>query len=419
LGEGRRSTATRTIASAKSCGGTKRICRAKAVCANRRGSALERENRIDHARGGAQQADRHDAARGSQHRVFDFLYLAELSTSDASSHRACAAMTRVFAAQAVMLSRGRACTTLGFKSLYPSLIRTFNIDPLALAVDAPVDADLIDTAGGARFRRELAILPQLLDDLFPRREAAKRNGDAIASHAIKILMNSFYGVLGTPACRLTRSRERDHRSGQTFPAVVEGLVRKRVTQCSMATPTACSQTHTVDADAAEQKAKLVVRLNRDVQQYIVERWRVKSQIRTRAEKLYVKLSWHRCAMVPAAAQRYAGVIHAPIRRTSNSSEWKWCVATGPNSRTGAASCMRGCSTDSPSIIPHRCGQSGATRRAGSRARYRKGLRKASANTPRAHRRTLPRRANRRAAGPTDRIRDDHGGARSRQSETPA
>src|SRR5439155_17454669 len=62
------------------------------------------------------------------------------------------------------------------------------------------DADLIDPPGGA-FRREPAILPRMLDELFPRREAAKKTGDDVAAHAIKILMNSFYGVLGTPACR--------------------------------------------------------------------------------------------------------------------------------------------------------------------------------------------------------------------------
>ena len=34
-----------------------------------------------------------------------------------------------------------------------------------------------------------------------RRKSAVARGDKIAGHAIKILMNSFYGVLGTPACR--------------------------------------------------------------------------------------------------------------------------------------------------------------------------------------------------------------------------
>ncbi len=114
-----------------------------------------------------------------------------------------------------------------FKSLYPSLIRTFNIDPLAYVAKPAPDADLIETVSGAHFTREPAILPQLLDDLFPRREAAKRSGDSVASHAIKILMNSFYGVLGTPACRFYNPAlsECDHRTGQTFPVVVEALVR--------------------------------------------------------------------------------------------------------------------------------------------------------------------------------------------------
>src|SRR5690606_11898736 len=51
------------------------------------------------------------------------------------------------------------------------------------------------------FRREAAILPHLLYEMFPRREAAKKAHDDVAANAIKILMNSFYGVLGTPACR--------------------------------------------------------------------------------------------------------------------------------------------------------------------------------------------------------------------------
>ena len=88
-----------------------------------------------------------------------------------------------------------------FRSLYPSVIRTFNIDPLGYVEDpAPGDA-VVRLSDDAAFRRGDAILPAMLDELFPQREAAKRAGDAVASQAVKILMNSFYGVLGTPACR--------------------------------------------------------------------------------------------------------------------------------------------------------------------------------------------------------------------------
>jgi DNA polymerase-2 len=56
---------------------------------------------------------------------------------------------------------------------------------------------------GARFSRaERGILPALLERLAAEREEAKRAGHAVKSNAIKILMNSMYGVLGAAASRL-------------------------------------------------------------------------------------------------------------------------------------------------------------------------------------------------------------------------
>ncbi|HEX4351532.1 MAG TPA: DNA polymerase II, partial [Polyangiales bacterium] len=87
---------------------------------------------------------------------------------------------------------------LDFKSLYPSIIRTFFIDPLALFC---ADDDAVPGFEGARFHRTRHILPELITTLWHNRDEAKRQKDAARSQAIKILMNSFYGVLGTPACR--------------------------------------------------------------------------------------------------------------------------------------------------------------------------------------------------------------------------
>jgi DNA polymerase-2 len=87
-----------------------------------------------------------------------------------------------------------------FTSLYPSLIRTFNLDPLT-HVASPGPDDL-RTPSGAAFRREEGILPALVARLWEERAAAKRADDAIASQATKILMNSLFGVLGSPASRL-------------------------------------------------------------------------------------------------------------------------------------------------------------------------------------------------------------------------
>jgi len=89
---------------------------------------------------------------------------------------------------------------LDFKSLYPSIIRTFCIDPLGLWV-CDEDADPVSGYVGARFHRSRHILPQLITQLWQSRDDAKRKQDSARSYAIKILMNSFYGILGTPACR--------------------------------------------------------------------------------------------------------------------------------------------------------------------------------------------------------------------------
>ncbi|TGD72823.1 DNA polymerase II [Mangrovimicrobium sediminis] len=98
---------------------------------------------------------------------------------------------------------------LDFKSLYPSIIRTFRIDPLGLALGTAGELDTAQTVPGfigARFAREGHILPELIEQLWRQRDAAKAAGDAPLSQAIKIIMNSFYGVLGSPGCRFFDAR---------------------------------------------------------------------------------------------------------------------------------------------------------------------------------------------------------------------
>jgi DNA polymerase-2 len=90
-----------------------------------------------------------------------------------------------------------------FKSLYPSIVRTFNIDPLTHvpAERRDHETDLIRTPGGATFRRAPGILPELVARLWRERDAARAAGNGLAAHAIKILMNSLYGVLAATSCR--------------------------------------------------------------------------------------------------------------------------------------------------------------------------------------------------------------------------
>ncbi|MGV8086330.1 MAG: DNA polymerase II [Candidatus Woesearchaeota archaeon] len=94
-----------------------------------------------------------------------------------------------------------------FKSLYPSIIRTFNIDPYSYvaAVDRPkhlLKDKYVTTANGAVFKNQEGVLPKIITDVWHQRDEAKKRKDTPETiYAIKIIMNSFYGVLGNPACR--------------------------------------------------------------------------------------------------------------------------------------------------------------------------------------------------------------------------
>ncbi len=95
---------------------------------------------------------------------------------------------------------------LDFKSLYPSIIRTFKIDPLGLIEGLLSPANAIAGYHGARFSRTQHFLPDIITRLWQQRDQAKQAGDQPRSQALKILMNSFYGVLGSGGCRFYDTR---------------------------------------------------------------------------------------------------------------------------------------------------------------------------------------------------------------------
>jgi DNA polymerase-2 len=93
-----------------------------------------------------------------------------------------------------------------FKSLYPSIIRTFKIDPLGLIEGLLHPEVAIPGFKEAMFSRDQHFLPDIITKLWQQRDQAKRHHDAPRSQAIKILMNSFYGVLGSGGCRFYDTR---------------------------------------------------------------------------------------------------------------------------------------------------------------------------------------------------------------------
>ena len=199
---------------------------------------------------------------------------------------------------------------LDFKSLYPSLMRTFQIDPLG---HARPGRDPIMAPNGATFSREPGILPSLLDDLMPQRDAAKAAGDAVGSQAIKILMNSFYGVLGTPACRFAHPDLANAITGLGRSLLL--WTRDRLE--ALGYPVLYGDTDSVFVhlpgtpdDAVSLGRDLATRLTRELAAHIRERWEVTSRLELEFEKLYLRL------MLPplragggGARKRYAGWVY--------------------------------------------------------------------------------------------------------------
>ncbi|WP_350614960.1 DNA polymerase II [Pseudomonas sp. HY7a-MNA-CIBAN-0227] len=97
---------------------------------------------------------------------------------------------------------------LDYKSLYPSIIRTFLIDPVGLVegLRYPEDSESVEGFRGARFSRTRHCLPAIVARVSEGREVAKREHNAPLSQALKIIMNAFYGVLGSSGCRFFDTR---------------------------------------------------------------------------------------------------------------------------------------------------------------------------------------------------------------------
>ncbi len=105
---------------------------------------------------------------------------------------------------------------LDFKSLYPSIIMTFNIDPFSISKSGQIIAP-----NHAKFDKTPAILPSLIRMLYDERDKAKKDKDKVRSFALKTTMNSFYGAVASPKSRL---HNRD--VGQAITAFGREIIRK-------------------------------------------------------------------------------------------------------------------------------------------------------------------------------------------------
>ena len=126
-------------------------------------------------------------------------------------------------------------------------------------------------------------------------------------------MNSFYGVLGTPACRFHNPALANAITGQGRDLLLWSKQWFETAGFKVLygdTDSLFVHSGTDDpAKAREQGSKLAAALNSELARYINERWRVPSRLELEFEKLYLKLFLPRVRHGNGGARkRYAGLL---------------------------------------------------------------------------------------------------------------
>jgi DNA polymerase-2 len=210
-----------------------------------------------------------------------------------------------------------------FKSLYPSVIRTYNIDPYSYVnpKDRPkhINKDkYITAANGAVFKNQEGILPKVIEDVWHQRDEAKKRKDTPETiYALKIIMNSFYGVLGNPSCRFFNP-DISNAITHTCQATIKLTIKKveelgyQVIYGDTDSVFVVSNAKDID-DARKIGRKIQKHVNDFFDEYIKKEIHRKSVIELQSDKLF------KVFLMPAirgteksenigAKKRYAGII---------------------------------------------------------------------------------------------------------------
>lgn len=188
---------------------------------------------------------------------------------------------------------------LDFKSLYPSIMRTFKIDPYSRMVaefessEGKNIDDILNTPTGINFSKKEHILPDFLTELTHKRGLAKKDKNAALSQAIKILMNSFYGVMGSRGCRFYHVELPEAITGtgrwilETSKAWIEEQGNKVIYGD---TDSLFVQLKIGESSKAFERAhELAEKLNIELAKIIQQRFKITSHLEVEYEKYYRKI----------------------------------------------------------------------------------------------------------------------------------
>ncbi|MDP3176388.1 MAG: DNA polymerase domain-containing protein [Spirochaetaceae bacterium] len=211
-----------------------------------------------------------------------------------------------------------------FRSLYPSIMRTFNVDPLAharaLARESSFAANDLTAPNGARFDREPGILPFVIARYAEERERALAAGDEVAAYVYKILQNSFYGVLGAEGCRyaLTELAGAITSYGKKFLTSARDFFEAQGLRVLYGDTDSIFALSGLGENAGLGELMalgngLADELNREISRRIEEEYGLESKLRIRCEKAYARFLIPRLRADPSDSGRgrakgYAGLL---------------------------------------------------------------------------------------------------------------
>ena len=200
---------------------------------------------------------------------------------------------------------------LDFKSLYASIIQTFNIDPASF-LGKKEEKGCIKAPNDACFKNTDGLLPQILRRLHNAREKAKKENRELSNYAIKTIMNSFWGVLASPNLRYF---DLDMANAIThFGRFIVQLTAKEIEKMGYKTIYSDTDSVFVETKLDKNKANVLgIKIAKDInnfyEDYVRKNYGRKSYLELEFEKQYISM------IIPqvrggdvAAKKRYAGLI---------------------------------------------------------------------------------------------------------------
>jgi len=199
---------------------------------------------------------------------------------------------------------------LDFKSLYPSIIKTFNIDPASYIEKK--EKGSIESPNKAYFRNEEGILPEIISTLHKEREKAKKEKRELSSYAIKIIMNSFFGVLASPNCRyysLKMANAITHFGQTIIKLTAKKIEEKGYKVIYSDTDSVFVETNLGEKKANELGKELEEFINKFYKDYIEKEYNRKSFLELEFEKQYIAFLMPKVrGSELGSKKRYAGLI---------------------------------------------------------------------------------------------------------------